>query len=308
MNWDPLEYGNDPSDTPLAEADEVQSSFGAEPGVPEDQLDEQMTEAEGRLHKAMLYRQFLTGDVFDGSQDLLTAEVEAEFKAFARHQLGILLGVGSASDPFGSPFTEEQVKVLRLMADKTLQNAAVRAEINKPASRSVPHQAAPAPTPKPQPPRLRSRTVAGPAQPAAKAPQRSSQSQRPTPTPQAQPKPGTSTKIVPADEEIIQAGDKRYKVKWVQMASDGYGPEAARQLESLPLGSNVVLSNGVQVVRTVGNEFYKIIRRDLSTQARNHGAMPMPPVAHMSAITAAKSAEQVNNSPFAGVATQIAGE
>jgi hypothetical protein len=294
MDFDLEEYGGAQSDPEPASYSEAEPAPPQEAEEPQDDgLDAQMSEAEGRLHKAMLYRQFLTGSVFDGDQNQLTAEVEDEFRAFARHQLAALLGVGSTVAPFGSPFTDDQVKVLRLMADKTLQNASVRNEIERQSARQAPAPQ-PAQKPKPQPPKLRQRTVAEPARPSPKptpavaTPQR----QRPGQKPQRTPPPPA----LPGDGEMITLNNKHYKVKWVQMRAGEYGGAIEQQLLALPRGSHVILPNGIQVHRTVGDEFYKIIRRDLTVQARAPGAMPFPNAAQMAGITAAKAHEAVASS------------
>src|ERR1017187_3661208 len=67
---------------PLVSAQELSDS----------QVDAKFSEAETRLEKAMLYRQWITGDLFDGDSDAVR-EVTVEFQGFAQLQLRKLLGI-----------------------------------------------------------------------------------------------------------------------------------------------------------------------------------------------------------------------
>lgn len=277
----PPDYDNDYSDS-------VDTSA-------QDAFDEQMSEAERRLHKATLYRQFVTGRVFEGADDPLTREVESEFRAFARHQLGVLLGVGGDAS-FGSQFTADEVKVLKQIADKVFQNARGRSA-EPPKQRRQPPPPRPAEQPRPPSrPQLRPRPLPEgvrpqqerpPVQQKPKPPQKPQQSPQPT-----KPAPQQKLSRIPQDDEVVQLNGKTYKAKWLQMTPGEYGAAAEQQLSKLPQGKTTVLPNGIRIIRTEGDEFYKIIMRDLTTQVRPTNAVPMPvDPGQMAAITAMKSAE-----------------
>src|ERR1039458_3073715 len=67
---------------PLVSAQELSDS----------QVEAKFSEAETRLEKAMLYRQWITGELFDGDSDAVR-EVTVEFQGFAQLQLRKLLGI-----------------------------------------------------------------------------------------------------------------------------------------------------------------------------------------------------------------------
>lgn len=289
-------------------------------------FDVQMSEAEQRLHKATLYRHFLTGRIFTGASDNLTLEVEEEFREFAQHRLSVLLGIGNTTG-FGSQFTDTEAKVLKLLAGSAIKNAKVAKAVEQTGSAERPKQkAAPAPAPASRP-TLRSRPlpeVARPQKqqpaprqiqsqprPQQRPPQRTQppqQRQQPRPQPRQQPQPRPQQRppakpvaqpapAIPQDGEIFQIAGKNYKAAWVQMGPDEYGTSIAQKLEKLPPGRSVVLPNGIQVMKTEGEEYFKIVKRDLSTQAKSSGAVAFPSVAQMAAISQMKSAEAIQNLP-----------
>lgn len=269
---------------------------------PQDFVDQEMTEAEQRLLKAQLYRQFLVGSVFEGGSDPLTAEVEREFKVFARQQLQRLLGV--AQQPRPDELTRDEVKVLKLLAGAALRDAKVRRAASTP-ERPAPTPQVRAPEPKRATPRpqLRPRPVpegvrpqqSRPVQPPQRPqPQqaRPQQARPPGPRPQQPPRPAApaSRPLLP-DGKQYEENNRRYKVSWRQMTRpDEYGPRAAQILEGLDYGRDVVLPNGIHVLKTDGGELYKIIHQDLTPQVRGEGGVPFPTDNHhLEAIVAASS-------------------
>src|ERR1019366_5578938 len=77
---------------PQAFIEEVAEEEPPQPTEEETEIDAELTEAEERLAKAQLYKQFITGVIFDGNGPGVK-EVSGEFRSFARKQLQILLGV-----------------------------------------------------------------------------------------------------------------------------------------------------------------------------------------------------------------------
>jgi len=288
-------------------------------------FDEQMSEAEQRLHKATMYRQFLTGRIFDGASDQLTLDVEQEFREFAQHRLSVLLGIGTTS-AFGGQFTDTEAKVLKLLAGSALKNAKVakaaerQPTVLKPTART---QQAPPP---PSRPTLRSRPLPEVARPQKRQPaqqfpqpqqrpqqtqQRPQQTQQRPQRPQQTQQQAPTQPQVPQDGEIFQIAGKNYKASWVQMGPDEYGASVAQKLEKLPPGRSVVLPNGIQVMKTDGEEYFKIVKRDLTpSQVVSTGGIPFPSTSQMVAITQMKSAEAIQNLPrnAQGIAGKITSE
>lgn len=300
------EYESTPTEDFYAE--EEQQLVAAEEPAPS-YFDEQMSEAEQRLHKATLYRHFLTGRVFNGADDQLTLEVEQEFKEFAQHRLSVLLGIGKSST-FGSQFTDVEARVLKLIADSALKNAKV-AKATEKAPPPAPKPQTKKPLPPPSRPTLRQRPLPEVVQPQKRqpaprpqqvqqkppvAPQRPQQPQQP-PQKVKPPTPAPTAPAIPQDGEIFQIAGKNYKAVWSQMSADEFGPSIAQKLERLPPGKSTVLPNGLQVIKTEGDEYYKIIKRDLTQQVRSATSIPFPSVGQMAAISAMKAGEAISNLP-----------
>lgn len=277
----------------------------------QDELDEEMTEAERRLAKATLYRQFVTGNIFDGdSQE--AREVENEFRLFARYQLRKLLGVGDDAQNPMLPFDDLQVKVLRAVADQVIASKKLRSGPPKPPPRQ-----APAPKPKPPArPQLRPRPLPEDVRPrmqprqqpqpprrpvaAPRPPQQQRQPQRPPQRPQApvqQKPPASDPNVVHPDEALITESGKKFKVKWVETHPGAFGEKAEQALENLAPG-RAMRVGAIQVFKTEGGEYFKIVKRDLTPQRRGAGMVPFPAGRHqMEAITAQRSGEALNAVP-----------
>lgn len=314
----------------------------------EDSFDASMSEAETRLHKAALYKQFTSGRIFDGSNDQLTLQVEEEFRAFARHQLSQLLGIGTDS-VFGNQFSTIETTILKKLAQRAIEQAGLNKSEKRMITRPQPapvkpvvaQQARPQPQPvRPQPPRPQPRPQLRPRQspesvrpqlqvrqspsqqslkprqapPQPRPPQRPQQSRpqqrpqqpRPPQRPQQQQQqrppqnqPGTNPQRPPVlkDGEVLTEKGRTLKVKWTGMAPDEYGQQGEAIMRRIPPGGSKILPNGIQVVRTAGDEFYKIVKMDITKAAVDNRAVPMPSIDQMAAISAMHAAVAVQKLP-----------
>jgi hypothetical protein len=279
----------------------------------EDSFADSMSEAERRLHKATLYRQFVSGRIFDGASDQLTLQVEAEFREFARHQLSTLLGIGSDSS-FGNQFSDRETQVLKLLASRAIQQVRdkTKPQERKPVGRPLVVQKA-EPPPRPQPrPQLRPRQLPEGARPQNTQPRQTKlQPQQPPPRlqpPHRQPQQSViniqdqgSNRLkpnqVPKEGDLISANGRDYRIKWVPMSIQEYGEQRAQVLEKLPMGKSVVLSNGIQVIRTSGDEYFKIVKSDITKQVSTGVGVGMPDGAQMEAIMAMRSSAAIAQLP-----------
>jgi hypothetical protein len=273
----------------------------------------------------MLYKQFLTGRVFEGSNDNLTLEVENEFRDFAAKRLNALLGFAEVKSE--SQFTDVEVKVLKILAQNTLGNAKVRTAVTKqeqPASVA----AAPRPVARVQPPpkapvraqqrpQLRPRQLpedVRPQQFSHRQPPQRQQPQRRNPPPQPQqrrppqqpprpqPRPANQAAVLqpnqlPADQTRVEIDGKTYLVHWKQMSPSEFGPEVEQKLERVPPGRNIRLPNGIRVAHTAGGEYYKVLFRDLSKQKTSPTRAPMPSMDQMATISAMRASEALTALP-----------
>jgi hypothetical protein len=269
------------------------SAFAESPVAVENAIDQQMSEAERRLSKALLYKQWVGAHLFDGDSTELTREVEAEISGFVRERLGVLLGVSKSLEkmiPVESQFTPIEAKVLKLLASKVLANPKLKGFVEKSPLLSYRE-----PEPLPVKPTLRPRQ-----QPeAAKFPvaaQVNSRVQPQSTTGVVQPKVkeslvSNSKEILPQDEEIIQEKGKKYRVKWVSIDPMSFGDKVEELLVGLPAGQHIRLPNGpgggLQVYKATENDYFKILRLDLTPQVAGTNRVPFP--SDMSMATATQS-------------------
>jgi hypothetical protein len=256
----------------------------------ESEIDQQMSEAERRLSKALLYKQWIGGSLFDGDSTDLTREVESEIGAFVKERLGVLLGCTTVKPaqpeiPVEAQFTPLEVKLLKLLTNHMASIPKVKNFIN----RETPVTPVQPPIAKPVPvkPTIRPRQ-----QPeAAKTAQRA-----PNPKPVQKPWIKTPAKkdILPQDNEIFQEGNKKYKAKWAPMNPEEFGPGVEAKLGELSPGQHVTLpktgqGGGIQIYKASETDYFKVLRLDITPQVRNatSGGVPMPTSsASMAAATA----------------------
>lgn len=106
----------------------------------DEQLDEEMSEAERRINLAGYYKQLARGGVFkDGSEE--AAIVDGELKEFARERMSILLNLGTHKPKVELPFTADQVEMLKALADRYAQK---QASPSQPTVRPLASPSAPA--------------------------------------------------------------------------------------------------------------------------------------------------------------------
>jgi hypothetical protein len=253
-------------------------------------LPQELSEAESRLQRAMLYKQFLSGSIFSGTSDAHTREVEGEFRQFAIDKLNELLGLKAPAvtpTAIQSPFDEDEVKALKAVAGRMLQDAKMKAKakselIKKPNVEEPPKT------------ELRRVEVAPPKAAEKPRPQRAKIEVAP---PRAASKPGPKPKAsgkIPKDEEIVKKGGKTYKIRWVE-TSESQFPGMESKIDGIPPGGAYKLPTGVIIHRTEGGELYKIVSQDLTKQAVSSESIPFPSIAQYEVIAAMKSAEAVGN-------------
>jgi|SRR6185312_9582088 len=138
---------------------ELDDDVEAQTAAPDDlddfdeEIDEEMSEAEQRINLAGYYRILAKGGIFkDGSE--AARIVDAEVRAFARERMALLLNLSSAPKAkVDLPFTEDQINVLQWLADRYVekarasQNVAPLAPPTQPVAPQVTKPAAPAITP-----------------------------------------------------------------------------------------------------------------------------------------------------------------
>jgi len=272
-------------------------------------IDAELTEAEIRLSKAQLYKQFITGSIFDGN-GAGVKEVSDEFRDFARRQLQILLGVTPKVDQ--SQFTEDEVKVLKIFTNRILQNPKLLQDKPakqpqtpqlqpRPVSKPVPVvQAPPPPKPVIQPPKkpqLRSRQVpeevqSKPAQ--AKPPKtRLKLSEQPIAKTLANP----PKMAVPENGSVVEENGRHYRIRYSDMPNiDEFGVMDGGKIRMLGNGESCILSNGIQVFKT-GNEVSKVLRTAFAPNTNVPGKTPFPSNEQMAAITANQAVQAAGRLP-----------
>jgi len=260
--------------------------------------DSEMAEAESRLHKANLYRQFLVGRVFaghDDDTDSITLEVEKEFRDFAKTRLSILLGISSAKpEAAQQQFSADEVEVLRLVA-KRMKVATSTTAPSVPPKNIAPRKMAelkPRQLTQTQTKSAISKPAMKPAiKPAISKPAMDASNKAPPVTASPVDK---KRKTVPQDEEIIEERGRKYKVAWREVNFDSLDRNSREHLSQMKNDSASVLPDGVQVVKTSGGDFFKIVKCDLTTQKRNSASVPMPMGHQFDVISAMRAAEAVS--------------
>lgn len=283
------------------------------PTEEETEIDAELTEAEERLAKAQLYKQFITGSIFDGNGPGVK-EVSDEFRTFARRQLQILLGVVPKVDE--SHFSEDEVKILKVFIGRILQNPKLmeQPKPNQPQSKPssklsspvVQQAASKPPAAPPKKPQLRSRqvpeeavapkpTITPASKPASKL---VAQAQPPKQVKSSPTKPGSQSTTVPADEAVIEDGGTRYKIRYVDMPNiDEFGIMDGGMIRQLSDGGSCVLSNGIQVLKQ-DNKVSKILKTALAAYTPVPGRLPFPSISQMQQISLNNATQQVSHLPI----------
>ncbi len=232
----------------------------------DDDVSDELAEAERRLQKAQYYKQIAQFGVVeeDGTQD--AAEVNAEVKTWARQRIAALLGVARpevVAPKLELPFTPQQVAVLIKLAERAMAMGLVGS-----------------PTVEPQ-----VKKIQAPVGPQVRKVQTKSQQvkteTKPAPKPQAAaPAPPAPGKKKPLKPQKNTDGEIEY--------------------ETIPTGE-VFRDKDKQLYKFVDNpNFDPSVKNSkprskikVTNQVRPINALPMPQDSQMSAITAAQAMETV---------------
>jgi hypothetical protein len=268
----------------------------------QDEVSQQLSEAEKKFSKAALYKQWISNRLYEGDGPEVL-EVEAEFKEFALLQLKRLLGIEPAVTKVTSrkDFTDEEILALKTLAGQIINNPKLRAKpqtVEKPIVRQVAEKPQPREVKPPVQPQLRSRQV--PPEASQPAPvQKPAAPPKPAPRPQQKPQPTQPAprKKVPADGETIQEDGKTYKVSYIGMSSAEYGPVEEKRINTMPKSAAILLKNGIQVLKNGQGEIFKIIRQDVTPIALPDNMVRFPQPSEMLGITQVMSdkASQLGN-------------
>lgn len=287
---------------PLVSAQELSDS----------QVDAKFSEAETRLEKAMLYRQWITGDLFDGDSDAVR-EVTTEFQGFAQQQLRKLLGIEQEVQEVvvKSYFSPQEILILKTLAGQILNNPklAPKKQENTQTPTLVAQKPAPVavtaklPAKKPQ---LKQRKVPQemqvaapePPKPAPVAPVVKPAPQKPVVNSSAPAKPEGAlsdkvkaslpqkSKAPEGPDQVFQQDGRTYKATWVPMNPGEYGPVEKQRIDNMKPETYITLRNNIQVVKTIEGETFKVINKDTTPRKPEKGAVPFPDLGQMAYITA----------------------
>lgn len=276
---------------------------------PEQELEQQLSEVERRLAKAQLYKQLITGSLFDGEENDIVEEVEKEFKDYARNQLQLLMGLTVKHEEppvIVNQFTDEEAQLLKLLAETLKTNISKKQQ--KPQKQPV--KPAPKPVVTTKPVAQPTKPVAQPKSPAKKPQLRKREVPEEVPTQKtrttAKSKPASKpipyippikTLSVPEDGSIIEENGQKYKVRYVGMPNiDEYGIMDGGKIRRMANGQTCMLSNGIQVVK-IGNEVSKVLKTVIVTDQKVSGRVPFPNVNQMAVITEQMAQSQVQHLP-----------
>ena len=278
-------------------SDDLMDTVGG-PEDSEDSFDQQMSEAERRLSKALLYKQWIGGKLFEGDSSDLTREVETEIGDFVKERLSILLGCEVPKAQPIQPTVETQfspleAKFLKLFVSHSLEKKPKLKEALERESTEIPS------VPKPAPVRP---TIKPRQQPEATKP--SIQPKSNSIKVQARPVQKSSVKkedVLPQDGETVVEGSNRFKVKWSPMSPDEYGEKVEKLLLDLPINKHIKLPSpgkgaGIQVYKATNEDFFKILRLNITPQIQSNKGVPMPADnASMAAVTAMQAGAALAN-------------
>ena len=325
---DGLEEGEpveNPVVTKTRPTQEIQEPYPLEPLIEEgqenfpqeDSIDVQMSEAERRLDKALLYKQWVGGSLFEGDSTELTREVEAEISGFVKERLGILLGCNTKPvEPVQveAQFTPVEAKFLKLLTAKALTRepklkGALERELGGLSTNLQKAQPTVVPKPLPVKPTVKPRQQPEGAKPVPQARQQTQRQPLPT-KPQAK---SVKNEILPQDNEVVTENGKKFRIKWEPMAPDFYGAKVEELLTELPRNQHIRLPKpgqgaGVQVYKATDSDYFKVLRLDITPQVKNIEAVPMPTSMEMATAMKAGQAISVLSKGSQAIATQLAKE
>lgn len=123
----------------------VSGAFGKKRGsvqLDDDDIEDQLSEAEKRLAKAVYYKAIIKGGVVEDNGTEQAQEVNDEAKAWARSRMAVLLGVRAEAKPAVELFTDDEVAALKKLASKVMGLASAPPE---PVVKVMPASTAPEP-------------------------------------------------------------------------------------------------------------------------------------------------------------------
>jgi hypothetical protein len=254
----------------------------------EEEEDIAMLAVEERIEAANYLRALLTTDLFGDDSSVAAGRVQRMVRSILRRELEILLGLKQREAPppiVESPFTPEEVNVLKLLA------ARARDRASGPPQVAVQQVTVNTPAPV---------VTVTPTQAPQVTPVRAVQNQA-KPSPKAKPpqKEKTQQKPPQKDKAIRQQARQRPETR-PQEGEFPVDPVSGMHVE---IKGDVQRKNG-RIKRTLGMVGDQKITNDLTPQVINPNRLPMPQGAQFTAITQMQAAETVNAQ--GGKASQIA--
>jgi hypothetical protein len=247
-----------------------------------------MLAVEERIEAANYLRALLTTDLFGGDASVAAGRVQRMVRSILRRELEILLGLKMREAPVAvveSPFTPEEVNVLKLLAARARDRASGAPQVTVQPVTVTP----PAP----------SVTVTPPKSPQVTPVRVAPSKQKPAPVkakPQGQPqqKPSSNKERAPAKQA------RKPEPPQPQGELPPVDPVSGMHVE---MKGEVRRTKNGRIKRTlvVGDQK---ITNDLTPQVVNPNRLPMPQGAQFTAITQMQAAETVNAQ--GGKASQIA--
>jgi hypothetical protein len=265
--------------------------------------DVDLDEVEIRLAKAQLYRQFISGNIFDGG-GAAVEEVEKEFQTFARQRLQVLIGIATVKKPITLPFDEDEIKVLKVLIN------GIKSRILKNPTLVEPKNTKP---PKLKPvitqtePFVEKQVVAVPnKKPQLKIRQVPDEVPRQTKKPVIK-KDVTGVKSVtqvlnrtqvPVDGSVVEENGEKFTIKYVGMPDiDEFGRMDGEMVRRLGNKQTTVLSNNIQVFKD-GENVFKVLKTKITPVQNILGRTPFPTREQTESIstqTATRQAQALGN-------------
>jgi hypothetical protein len=253
----------------------------------DDDIDDELAEAEKRLAKAAYYKAILRDGVVNEDGTEHAAEVNSEFRAFCRQMMGKLLGIVREQPPqkVDLPFTEIEINALKSLAKQALLMGMVKDDSPpEPTVRKVSQPDLPQVRKQSEPPTPKVRKQGAKKKPVVQTKLHAK------PQPQAQEKQPVQAKT----EKPASAAKKPIKPK---VNSDG-----EFDYDSIPTGKEFTEKDGT-VWKFVDNPNFDPndpnskprAKIKVTGQVRPSTAVPMPTGHQLEAITHSQSVQAVNN-------------
>lgn len=260
-------------------AEQVVQQLSSEDRYDQEEEDEGLAEAQRRVNKAIYYQTIARDGVIEDNGSKETAEINAEARLWARQQMKKLINGASeetvAAPVVQLPFSEKEIFVLKKLIEKAIPvffNGEIAPE--PPVVKKVQTSAtAPAPAP---------------AAPAIKRVQ--TQSHKPVPKKVVAPTAKAPPKPAPAPAKMAPAEGPKKPLRVKKGADGDY------DYDSIPTDQVFKDPKDNQLYKYVPHpqEDNRRIKRKVTNQVRNVGAIPMPTQQQQSMISQQKSMESVD--------------